>query len=402
MRVFAVAFALLGSVLAAPPAALAAQATSTSAAMSDMDRLLAPIALYPDALLAQMLLCASNTTAVVRFHMWLGSNTTLKGSALQDAATVAGFDPSFVALAIFPQVIKQMAEDPDWTTRLGKAFAADKTAVFASIQKLRAQAASVGTLKDTPQQNVETKTTSNGQQVIVIEPANPQVVYVPQYNPTVVYTTQPTSTTVVVQKEDDDDDEALAALIGFGAGIALGAAMDNDYYYGPYGWRGGGYMYNDAWDDFYDHREDAREDWIDHRENLAEERGERAGDLSEQRTERLNNASEQRTERLNQAGEQRTQRAESAQQRAQNASPEQRAQAAERQQNRQTTRAEGGTRARNGSLEASGYSGGERATRERSGERSGAFSGYSSGRSERAASSRGSRSRGGGGGGRRR
>jgi hypothetical protein len=102
--------------------------------------------------------------------------------------------------------------------------------------------------------------------VIVIEPTNPQIVYVPQYNTEVVYTQAPTQVIVV---EDDNTDEAIAAgLIGFTAGIAIGAAMDNNYYYGPYGWHGGAYMYNDAWDDYYDHREDAREDWMDHREDV--------------------------------------------------------------------------------------------------------------------------------------
>ena len=95
----------------------------------------------------------------------------------------------------------------------------------------------------------------------------------PQYNPTVVYT-QPT--TVVVQETSSSADAAVAGLIGFTAGIAIGAAIDNNYYYGPYGWHGGGYMYNDAWDDYYDHREDAREDWQDHREDLVENRSDRA------------------------------------------------------------------------------------------------------------------------------
>ena len=168
------------------------------------------------------------------------------------------------------------------------AFTADRTAVFASIQKLRKQAQDVGTLKSTPQQEVETRTTSSGQEVIVIEPTNPQVVYVPQYNTTVVYTQAPTrrrssSKTTTAPKS------LAAGLIGFTAGIAIGAAMDNNYYYGPYGWHGGGYMYNDAWDDYYDHREDAREDWQDHREDLAEERGDRAENRQEQRTERQEN-----------------------------------------------------------------------------------------------------------------
>ena len=108
--------------------------------------------------------------------------------------------------------------------------------MFDAIQRLRKQSQTAGNLKSTPQQTVETQTTQSGEQVIVIEPANPQVVYVPQYNPQVVYT-QPTATTVIVH--EDDDDEAAAAVIGFAAGIAIGAAINNNYYYGPYGWRGG-------------------------------------------------------------------------------------------------------------------------------------------------------------------
>ncbi len=127
----------------------------------------------------------------------------------------------------------------------------------------------------------------------MIEPANPQVVYVPQYNPQVVYTQAPT--TVVVQQ--DNSAAVAAGLIGFTAGIAIGAAMDNNYYYGPYGWHGGGYMYNDAWDDYYDAREDAREDWQDHREDLVDERGDRAENRGEQRTDRQQATGEQRTDR---------------------------------------------------------------------------------------------------------
>ena len=140
---------------------------------------------------------------------WLAGQW-LKGSALQDAAVKSGFEPHFVALVVFPDVVNGMAGSLDRTSRVGQAFTADRSAVFASIQRLRTKAQSVGTLKDTPQQDVSTKATSTGE-VIVIEPANPQVVYVPQYNPEVVYT-QPASTTVVIQEEDDDDyAEAVAA-----------------------------------------------------------------------------------------------------------------------------------------------------------------------------------------------
>jgi len=350
-----------------------APAKSTKAPpAADLDTLLAPIALYPDALLAQMLLCAGDPPNVTALGQWLHKNTMLKGTELQDAATVAGFEPSFVALALFPQVVDGMARQLEWTTRLGKAFGADRTAVFDSIQRLRRQAEAAGSLKDTPQQDVETRATTGGQQVIVIEPANPQVVYVPQYDPLVVYT-QP-ATTVVVQQDNDVDEAVAAGLIGFTAGIALGAAFDNDYYYGPWGWHGGAYMYNDAWDDWSDAREDTREDWMDHREDLVEERGERSGDAREQRTERTENRQGTRTERTE----------------------TRQATGADRAESRQTTRASG--------TESRGYSGTQQASRDRSGTRSDAFSGYSNGQSQRASSARGQRSRGSsrGGGGRRR
>ena len=269
--------------------------TAAAATPEELDRLLAPVALYPDQLLGQILICAQNPGNVDALNLWLGKNQTLKGTELQDAVTNQGFEPSFVTLALFPQVVKMMAEQLDWTTNLGVAFTSDRSAVFASIQRLSKQANDVGTLKSTPQQEVETRTTSSGQEVIVIEPANPQVVYVPQYNSTTIYTQAPTTTTVVV--ESDNSDEVVAAgMIGFTAGIAMGAAFSNPYYYGPYGWYGGAYMYNDAWDDYYDAREDAREDWTDHREDIAEERGDRAENTQEQRTERQENRQENRPE----------------------------------------------------------------------------------------------------------
>jgi hypothetical protein len=363
------------------PAAAAGEPALTADAL---DRLLAPIALYPDQLLAQMLLCASNPGKVAALQEWLASNQTLKGSDLQDAATKSGFEPSFVALVLFPQVVDAMAGNLESTSGLGQAFAADRTAVFESIQRLRAKARNAGKLKSTPQQDVETRTTSSGEQVIVIEPANPQVVYVPQYNPQTVYT-QPTSSTVVVQKESDSDAAVAAGLIGFTAGIAIGAAIDNDYYYGPYGWHGGAYMYNDAWDDWYDAREDAREDWQDHREDLADERGDRREDLADERGDRAQTQQQQRTER---------------QQTRQENRPESQAQ---REQRRTEAQSAAPARTSGTSQEARGYSrDAAQTTRERSGTGSDAFSGYSSGKSERAASSRGQRSRSSSRGGRRR
>lgn len=353
----------------------------------ELDQLLAPVALYPDSLLAQVLLCTSDPQQVIVLNNWLKKQTK-KGTALQDAALQEGFDASFVAMALFPQVIDWMAQRIDWTTQLGKAFAADRSAVFNSIQRLRAEAQKTGVLKDTPQQVVETKTTSTGEQAIVIEPANPQVIYVPQYNPTVVYT-QPATTTTVVVKEDNTDEAIAAGFIGFTAGIAIGAAIDNDYYYGPYGWHGGGYMYNDAWDDYYDHREDAREDWMDHREDMMEERGDRAENAREQRTDRAENRSGTQSER---------------QANRQSGTTQSRTSATSQSK---TTSATAQTRTAGGSTyESRGRTTDSTTTRDRTGTRSDAFSGYSSGSSTRAASSRGQSSRGSarrsGGGGRRR
>jgi hypothetical protein len=361
--------------LAVAMALLASPSPTPQATPSDIDALLAPIALYPDQLLAQILLAAANPGQVGTLDEWLRSQS-LTGTALQDAAAAAGFEDSLVALTLFPDVVHTMASKAEWTGRVGVAFASDRSAVFASIQRLRKKASDRGALKSTPQQSVETKTTSGGEQVIVIEPANPQVVYVPQYNPQVVYT-QPSSTTVVVQ-DNSSADAAVAGMIGFTAGIAIGAAFDNNYYYGPYGWHGGAYMYNDAWDDYYDHREDAREDWQDHREDMADERGDRAKNTQEQRTERRENTQQSRTDRQQSSTQSTAQQSRT-----------------DRQQTRQESRPQTQTQAqtRTTNQESRGFSSDAASTRERSGSGSSAFSGYSSGKSERAASSRGQKSR---------
>jgi hypothetical protein len=375
-------------------AARMARHAESSAALDPayLDELLAPVALYPDQLLAQMLLCSGNARKVGELSAWLKKNSQVKGSELQKAAEKAGFEPSFIALAPFPQVVDLMAGNLQWTSQIGGAFAVDKEAVFDSIQRLRAKSRAVGNLKSTPQQTVETRTVEGGEQVIVIEPANPQVVYVPQYNPQVVYTQPAATTTTVVVVEDDDDEEEAAvagAVIGFAAGVAIGAAIDNNYYYGPYGYRGGAYMYGGGWNDWYDdredmredyyeNREDAREDYADHREDMGENRSERAEDARESRGDRAENTQEQRTERRENTSEQRTERTE---------------QRSERSGTAQQQAAE-----RSGTREGSSASRERTRSAERSGTRSDAFSGYSSGSSTRSASERGSRSRSGGGG----
>jgi len=329
-----------------------------------LDKLLAPVALYPDALLGQILMCSMSPFQVDELGKWLQANSTLKGSAVQDAVQKEGFDPSFAALSSFPDVVQMMAGQLDWTRQLGQAFAGDRSAVMASIQRLRQQAMAAGTLKDTPQQDVQTQTTQSGQQVIVVQPANPQVIYVPQYNPQTVYVTPPPQTTTVVVQESSSSSAAAAGVIGFTAGIIIGAAASNNYYWGPYG------MYNEAWDDYLDHREDMAEQYYEHRENMAQERTERQGTRQEERTERQGGRQENQAER--QTGRQ------------------------ENQTQRQGTRDElqtGRQGERGSSAEPRGFSGGRgQASQDRSGTRSGAFSGYESGSRTRESSSRGQRS----------
>ena len=144
----------------AKPAQQAAAPAQAAMAPDALDKLLAPVALYPDQLLTQMLLCTSNPPKIQELSGWLVKNAELTGTALQNAAEKAGFEPSFVVLALFPQVVNYMADNIAWTRSLGKAFATDRKGVLDSVQRLRAEAKALGTLKSTPQQTVETKTTT--------------------------------------------------------------------------------------------------------------------------------------------------------------------------------------------------------------------------------------------------
>ena len=242
-----------GAAAATTPAAAKPTAASTAA----LDNLLAPIALYPDALVAQILEASKDFAAVQKFAGWLKSNSALKGTELQDAAQKAGFAVCYIALAPFPQVIQMLVEKPDWTKQLGAAVTSDQAAVYQSIQRLRAAAMALGNLKTTEQQEVVTETTSAGQTIILVQPANPQVVYVPVYNTQVVYVQQ------APPPSSSSSNVAAAAVIGFTAGIII-ASSSNNYYYGPYAWRGGGAYYHHAYE--------RREDYIDHRQDLAEDR----------------------------------------------------------------------------------------------------------------------------------
>ena len=174
----------------APAAAAAAPSGAKTFSKEELEQLLAPIALYPDALLAQVLMASTYPLDIVAAERWVKGNPGLKDKALEDALQQQPWDPSVKSLAVFPQVLTMMSEKIDWTQKLGDAFLAQQADVLATAQALRNKAVAQGNLKDSKEQKVTT-TTENNQTVIKIEPTNPEVVYVPTYNPTVVYGTWP-------------------------------------------------------------------------------------------------------------------------------------------------------------------------------------------------------------------
>jgi len=182
----------------ANPPATAAQAPGQPVfSVEQLDQMTAPIALYPDELLAQILIAATYPLEVVQAERWAAKpdNAKLKGDQLAAALEPQTWDPSVKSLVPYPQVLKLMSDQLDWTQRLGDAFLAQQADVMASVQRLRMRAQDAGTLKTTEQQTVVVQPAPSGsstqRQTIVIQPTNPQVVYVPTYNSTTVYGTWP-------------------------------------------------------------------------------------------------------------------------------------------------------------------------------------------------------------------
>lgn len=151
-----------------------------------LESLVAPIALYPDPLLAQVLAASTYPLQIIMLQRWLEKNSGLKDKALADAVAKQPWDPTVQALAPLTDVVKRLGDDIQWTVDLGNAFLAQQSDVMDAIQRMRKKAHEKGSLKTTEQQTVETKVIES-KSVIVIEQANPQVVYVPSYNPTVVW-----------------------------------------------------------------------------------------------------------------------------------------------------------------------------------------------------------------------
>lgn len=242
---FAMAVAITRAQTAAPASGGSAAPPSAPAQPSeaDLEKLVAPIALYPDPLLATLLPASAYPLDIVKAARFIKDTNNIPNIDSQP------WDSNVKVLAHFPEVIEKMNDDIDWTSSLGEAFANDQKSVMNAIQVLRGKAQQVGSLKTTPQQIVTVTNTivqqTVNQQVVVVTntivqilPASPQVIYVPVYNPAVVYVGPPPGAV------------AAASFISFGMGMAMGAIIANNcnwhsggVYVGPHGgvvW-GGGY-----------------------------------------------------------------------------------------------------------------------------------------------------------------
>lgn len=185
--------------------------------------LVAPIALYPDPLVAQILMASTYPLEVAEAYNWQKSNEKLQGTALNNALKQQTWDASVKSLVSFPAVLGMMGSQLSWTQQLGNAVLAQQKDVMSAIQELRKKAQASGALKSTSQQTVSTEG-SGSNSTVVIQPANPQVVYVPTYNPTVVYGGWPYPAYPPVSYYPPGY-VAGTALLSFGVGMAVGAAL---------------------------------------------------------------------------------------------------------------------------------------------------------------------------------
>ncbi|MEA2850545.1 MAG: hypothetical protein QOE02_564 [Rhodospirillaceae bacterium] len=252
-----------------PPGAAPTSTASTSAASgsqpftaAQLDQLLAPIALYPDDLLAQTLMAASYPLEVVEAARWSKDNPSLKGAAALAAVKDKGWDVSVTSLVAFPQVLAMMNSQLDWTQKIGDAMIAQQSDVAASIQRLRAQAQAAGNLKTTAQQTVTQQPASAGAPAgtppaIVIQPANPDTVYVPAYNPNWAYGSWPYADYPPSYFPPTGygwggyyGGSGWSSGFSFGLGFAVGGAFFGGWSWGGgwgggWGWRGwGGWGHN--------------------------------------------------------------------------------------------------------------------------------------------------------------
>ncbi|MGB4073437.1 DUF3300 domain-containing protein [Pseudomonas sp.] len=224
-----------------PSAAVAAPAAESTAetvfSAQELDQMMAPLALYPDALLAQVLMASTYPGDVADAVTWSTEHPDASGDAAVRQVASQPWDPSVQSLAAFPAVLVTLGQDPAWVQRVGDAFLAQPDAVMDSVQRLRRQAQAAGNLKSSEQQKVivqpaaSTSTTSTttvvqpaASQTIIIESADPQVIYVPSYNSTVVYGSWPYPAYPPVYYPPPPGyyfGSALVAGLGFAAGVAI-------------------------------------------------------------------------------------------------------------------------------------------------------------------------------------
>lgn len=195
-----------------------------------LDNLVAPIALYPDPLLGQALAASTYPLELVEVEQWLQQNRNLTGDQLMDAVRQQNWDPSVQALVAFPDVLSVLTGDIRWATDLGNAYLSQQGDVMAAVQRMRLRAQQNGRLASTPQQTVTTEA-QNGQTAIVIEPASPQVIYVPVYNPEYIWGPPVWGYYPPLWYP------GIGFGFGFGPGIFLGAFFPG---WGGWGWGGWG------------------------------------------------------------------------------------------------------------------------------------------------------------------
>ena len=199
------------------------QNQASKQSQAQLEALVAPIALYPDPLVSQILMASTYPLEVSEATNWLRNNSNLKGDGLNNALQQQNWDPSVKSLVSFPPVLEMMGSQLSWTQNLGNAVLAQQSDTMAAIQALRAKAKKTGSLQSNAQQTVTTSG-SGSSETIVIQPTNPQVVYVPSYNPTVVYGAWPYPAYPPVAYYPPGY-VAGTALLSFGIGMAVGAAL---------------------------------------------------------------------------------------------------------------------------------------------------------------------------------
>jgi hypothetical protein len=225
----AIAVALPPPAFAQPKPVAAAEIGTTEFNVEQLDAMLAPIALYPDELLTQVLMASTYPLQVVAASRWLekGDNKNLKGDALAKALESESWDPSVKSLVPFPWVIAILNDNLEWTQQLGYAVATQQAAVLDSIQRLRRQAQKAGSLKTTEQQRVVVQEDN-----VVIQPADPETVYVPVYNPTEAYGDWPYPSYPPVYMPPQPAYYPYGSVLGAGLAFAAGVAVVG----GLWGW----------------------------------------------------------------------------------------------------------------------------------------------------------------------